>query len=133
MDIGHSIGCRITMSKKTNKCPAGSPPVLTGKAAYIAQLQDGKEVTFGESGNSMHPRIKHRQKCTYAPVRSASDVRVGDAVFCKVGPSYFTHLISAIRGDAVKGFEFQISNNRGHVNGWTPLDKIFGKVIKVHD
>jgi hypothetical protein len=76
----------------------------------------------------MTPRIKHRQKCTYAPVLAAQDVKVGDAVFCKVKSSYFTHLVTAIRGD-----QYQISNNHGHVNGWITLDSIFGRVIKVED
>ena len=42
----------------------------------------------------------------------------GDAVFCKVGSSYFTH---------------RIGNNHGPVNIWTTRDKIFGKVAMVED
>ena len=76
----------------------------------------------------MMPRIKSRQKCIYTPVTNAQDVRVGDAVFCKVGGNYFTHLITAVRGE-----QYQISNNHGHVNGWITLDGIFGKVIAVED
>lgn len=76
----------------------------------------------------MTPRIKHRQKCTYAPVKGAADLKVGDAVFCKVGRNYFTHLITAIRGD-----QYQIGNNHGHTNGWVTLDSIYGKVIAVED
>ena len=103
-------------------------PVLTGKAAYIARLRAGETVSFREGGNSMTPRIKSRQKCTYRPVAAAEDVAVGDAVFCKVGGNYFTHLITAIRGD-----QYQISNNHGHVNGWVTLSQIFGKVIAIED
>jgi len=91
-------------------------------------LRAGETVAFRESGNSMTPRIRHRQKCTYAPVASPQDVRVGDAVFCKVKGRYFTHLVSAIRNG-----QYQISNNHGHVNGWITLDAIFGRVIKVED
>ena len=103
-------------------------PVLTGRDAWIARLRAGETVSFRESGNSMTPRIRHRQKCTYAPVNSIGDIKVGDAVFCKVGPNYFTHLVTAIRGEQV-----QISNNHGHVNGWTHISNVFGKVIKVGD
>lgn len=103
-------------------------PVLTGKAAYIARLRAGETISFREGGNSMTPRIKSRQKCTYSPVLSPNDIKVGDAVFCKVGGSYYTHLITAVRGD-----QYQISNNHGHVNGWTTLAQIFGKVIAVED
>lgn len=111
------------MSSQTRK-----GPVLTGRAAYIARLRAGETVSFREGGNSMTPRIKHRQKCTYSPVRSRENVKAGDAVFCKVGRSYFTHLVTAIRGD-----QYQISNNHGHVNGWITLDSIYGKVIRVED
>ena len=112
------------MSKKKSTVK----PVLTGKAAYIARLRAGETVSFREGGNSMTPRIKSRQKCTYSPVAAPDDVKVGDAVFCKVGGSYFTHLITAIRGD-----QYQISNNHGHVNGWTTLNHIYGKVINIED
>jgi hypothetical protein len=112
------------MSKKS----VTRAPVLTGKAAYIARLRAGETIRFREGGNSMTPRIKSRQKCTYQPVRSPDDVKVGDAIFCKVGGSYYTHLITAIRGD-----QYQIGNNHGHVNGWTTLANIYGKVIAVED
>ena len=112
------------MSKRK---PSGQA-VVTGKAAYIARLRAGDTISFREGGNSMTPRIKSRQKCTYKPVVTAEDVRVGDAVFCKVGGNYFTHLITALRGD-----QYQISNNHGHVNGWITLNSIFGKVIAVED
>jgi hypothetical protein len=101
-------------------------PILTGRQAYIARLRAGETVSFREGGNSMTPRIKSRQKCTYNPVNISSDVKVGDAVFCKVGGSYFTHLITAMRGD-----QYQISNNHGHVNGWITIESIFGKVVSV--
>ncbi len=103
-------------------------PILTGRNAYIARLKAGEEVSFREGGNSMHPRIKHRQKCTYAPVNSATDVKVGDAVFCKVGKNYFTHIVKGIDGE-----RYLIGNNHGHINGWTNLEHIYGRVIKVHE
>ena len=101
-------------------------PVLTGRDAWIARLKASEIVSFRETGNSMTPRIKSRQKCTYAPVTGLQDISVGDAVFCKVGHSYFTHLVTAIKDDQV-----QISNNHGHVNGWTHISNVFGKVISV--
>lgn len=103
-------------------------PVVTSKAAYIARLRAGETISFREGGNSMAPRIKSRQKCTYKPVTTSEDVKIGDAVFCKVGGNYFTHLITAMRGD-----QYQISNNHGHVNGWITLNSIFGKVIAIED
>ncbi len=102
--------------------------VLTGRDAWIARLRAGETVSFREGGNSMTPRIKSRQKCTYEPVKSINDIKIGDAVFCRVGSSYFTHLVTAIRNDQV-----QISNNHGHVNGWTKIENVFGKVTKVEN
>jgi hypothetical protein len=107
---------------------AAGEVVLTGKAAWIARLRAGETVSFREGGNSMTPRIKSRQKCTYSPVTSLDDIEVGDAVFCRVGGSYFTHLVTAKKGEQV-----QISNNHGHVNGWTSLANVFGKVIEIGD
>lgn len=77
----------------------------------------------------MTPRIKSGQTCTYSPVTRPEDVRLKDAVFCKVRGSYYTHLVTGIRGDEKQGFEFQISNNHGHTNGWTSLSHIYGVVI----
>ena len=111
-----------------SKRKSSGESVVTGKAAYIARLRAGETVSFREGGNSMTPRIKSRQKCTYKPVIFSGDVAVGDAVFCKVGGNYFTHLITAMRGD-----QYQISNNHGHVNGWITLNSIFGKVIAIED
>ena len=106
----------------------GRGNVLMGRDAWISRLQAGETVSFREGGNSMTPRIKSRQKCTYTPVLSLEDIRVGDAVFCRVGSNYFTHLVTAIRGDQV-----QISNNHGHVNGWTSISHIYGKVVKIEN
>jgi sRNA-binding protein len=106
----------------------GTGTVLMGRDAWIARLAAGETVSFREGGNSMTPRIKSRQKCTYVPVSSMDDIAVGDAVFCKVGSSYFTHLITGIKGDQV-----QISNNHGHVNGWTNIAHVYGKVIKIEN
>lgn len=103
---------------------------LRGYDAYKAKLKAGENVSFRESGNSMKPRILHRQECTYAPVRTHDDVKRGDCVWCKVKGRHYTHLVSAKK--AVEGgFLYQISNNQGHVNGWIHLEGIFGKVVAI--
>ena len=120
---------------QTNKRAADKTPkelVLTGRDAYISRLRAGETVSFRESGNSMNPRIKHRQKCTYSPVTDHTDVEVGDAVFCKVGSNYFTHLVKA-KSSEHDTFKYLIGNNHGRINGWTTLDRIYGKVIAIED
>jgi hypothetical protein len=120
------------MTNKRQTPPRGKSPgaaaPLQGREAYIARLRAGETVSFREGGNSMHPRIKHRQKCTYAPVTALSELKVGDAVFCKVGPHYYTHLVKALEGERVL-----IGNNHGKINGWTTLERVFGRVVAVED
>ena len=83
--------------KKIKRDP--NQPLLQGRDAHIARLKNGETVSFREGGNSMTPRIKSREKRTYAPVTSMEDVKIGDAVFCKVGGHFFTHLICAMRDE----------------------------------
>lgn len=110
---------------------------LRGKDAYIARLKAGESVSFREGGNSMTPKIKSRQLCTYAPVIKHEDANESDAVFCKVGGAYYTHLIYSKQlvrtgtNGAPDEYRFQIGNNHGHINGWTTLDKVYGRVIAI--
>jgi hypothetical protein len=90
----------------------------------IEQLQSGQIVSFRPVGNSMEPRIKSKQLVTFSP--DISNIEVGDIVLCKVNGNIMCHLVSAIQGD-----RYQISNNKGHINGWTK--KIYGKAIKIED
>jgi hypothetical protein len=87
-------------------------------------LQEGKTFETSEKGNSMVPLLKSGQKHVLEPI-NIEDVEIGDIVFCKVKGSYFTHLVTA--KNEIKGV--QISNNHGHVNGWTK--NVFGKVVKI--
>lgn len=87
-------------------------------------LEEGKTFETSEKGNSMVPLLKSGQKHVLEPI-NIEDVEIGDIVFCKVKGSYFTHLVTA--KNETKGV--QISNNHGHVNGWTK--NVFGKVIKI--
>ena len=87
------------------------------------RLEKGETFVTSEKGNSMTPLIKSGQKHKLAPC-TLEEVEVGDIVYCKVRRSYYTHLVTA------KGkLGVQISNNHGHVNGWTK--KVYGKVIEV--
>lgn len=76
---------------------------------------------YKEGGNSMLPLIKSRESVDIRPVDRQLDC--GDIVFARIGNRYYTHLISAVDGDRV-----QISNNHGHVNGWTHKSNVFGLV-----
>lgn len=98
------------------------------KASFMASLlQEGKIIEkYKEAGNSMLPIIKSNQPVTLEPVNTLTELKENDIVFCRVKGNYYTHKISAIKGE-----QYQISNNHGHVNGWISRKSIFGKVIKI--
>lgn len=105
----------------------------------IAKLQAGEAVTYRESGNSMAGLIGHREAITCEPIVDYSTIEANaglrSAVFCKVRGNYYTHLVKAVRErkreDGTTHFEFLIGNNRGGTNGWTPQEKVFGRVVAV--
>jgi phage repressor protein C with HTH and peptisase S24 domain len=84
----------------------------------------GETVQFRPRGNSMTPRINSGDLCTVEPITGQTVLAKGDIVLCKVNGSQYLHLISALRGD-----QYQISNNHGRTNGWTSLRQIYGRLI----
>lgn len=106
---------------------------MRGRAnAYIEKLQQGETVKFRPRGNSMAPKIKSGQLVTVEPttMKGLPHVWEGDIVLCQVKGKQWLHLVTAIRK---QGASYQISNNKGRVNGWTTRDKIYGIVTKVED
>jgi len=97
------------------------------KSFILEKLEKEGVVIYKGKGNSMTPRIKSGDKVTVKRVHP-SIFRKGDMVYCKVKGSYFLHLITAIKGD-----QYQISNNHGHVNGWITNKSIFGLCVAVED
>lgn len=95
---------------------------------YISKLNQGENVSFRPKGNSMQPKIKSGQLCSVEVIVDHADLKVSDIVLCKVKGNQYLHLISAIDKD-----RFQISNNKGFVNGWINKASIYGKLIKVSD
>jgi hypothetical protein len=96
-----------------------------GAKENIERLLAGESFISKEPGNSMVPKIYHRQPVLLQPV-DTSKLEVGDMVYVKVHGRVFTHLIWSIKGDQV-----QIGNNKGHSNGWTSKDKVYGIVTEV--
>lgn len=86
----------------------------------VEKLRRGEKVTMRPQGTSMTPRIQSGQLVTIVP----ATIDVGDVVLSKVKGMYRLHLISARKDGRV-----QISNNKGHVNGWTKI--VHGKVVGV--
>lgn len=92
----------------------------------IEKLEAGETIISKEPGNSMLPLLKSRQPVKIEPA-TWETVNVGDIVYCKVKGGYYTHLVTG--KNEKKGV--QISNNHGHINGWTK--SVYGKVIEILD
>lgn len=93
-------------------------------AKLVERLQKGEVVSFRPRGNSMQGKIESGNLVTVDP--QDFDPKKGDIVFCKVKGCYYVHLVSAVKTD-----QYQISNNKGHVNGWIGKKAIFGRVTSV--
>lgn len=90
---------------------------------YIEQLKKGETIQCRPKGNSMSGKIESGQLCTIEP---ATTVEKGDIVLCKVNGKQCLHLVTAIQGN-----RYQISNNKGRVNGWISLNCIYGRLSSV--
>jgi len=90
------------------------------------KLLKGETCLIQGFGQSMTPILKSGQVCEISPIDDHSTLEKNDIVLCKVRGHYYLHLISAIKGN-----QFQISNNHKHVNGWIIKKNIYGKVTKI--
>lgn len=93
----------------------------------IKKLQQGETVKVRPSGNSMVPKIRSKQLCTIEPI-CEERVDVGDVVLCRVHGSQYLHNVSALVGE-----RYQISNNKGRINGVVALHNIFGRLTNVEE
>ncbi len=87
----------------------------------ISTLQEGGVIQLRLSGNSMTPKVKNKQLVTIYPVGAPKTLKKGQVVLCKVKKRILLHLVTALEKNRV-----QISNNHGHINGWTSVDNIYG-------
>ena len=90
-------------------------------------LLQGKEVAFRSSGNSLKPRVCSNDRCTYVPVRDASEVEFGDIVFCQPQPKgyFYAHIVARKwwydkDPKTDPQFCFRIESAKGKYNGWDP-------------
>lgn len=95
---------------------------------HIAKLEAGETVSFRPRGHSMTGIISSGQLVTVAPLKADAEIAKGDVVLCKVRGAQYLHLVKAVRGD-----EFQIGNNRGGINGWTPRKNLYGRLVALAD
>lgn len=98
---------------------------MSWATSYIDKLKKGETVQFRPRGQSMTGKISSGQLCTVEPL-GKNPIEVGEIVLCKVNGNQYLHIVTAIRGD-----QCQISNNHGHINGWTQKSNVFGRCIKI--
>lgn len=92
------------------------------KEEMVKTLLAGETIyNYKEGGNSMVPLLYAWEPVDISPIDR--EIVKGDIVFCKVKGMFMTHLVTAVNGNRV-----QISNNHGHVNGWTNKSKVYGFV-----
>ncbi|MET9464621.1 S26 family signal peptidase [Streptomyces sp. NPDC006544] len=97
--------------------------------AQADRVREGATVEFRPTGTSMVPLVLSRQRVRVAPVVPAL-LEAGDIVLARVSGTVYLHLVTAVDPPRRR---VQISNNRGHVNGWTSHDRVFGICLAVDD
>lgn len=95
---------------------------LTEAATY---LKNHQFIVFKAHGHSMHPRIKNGETVSVLRVDDPNEICQGDVVLVKVRGRWWLHKVARTSGPEM----LEISNNRGHSNGWTSRSKVVGKVV----
>lgn len=105
--------------------PKIKKPKVYNERTAVVPLLAGETVQVRGVGNSMVPILLSGQVVTCAPILPDDKLKKNDIVLVKVKSQIFMHKITAIKGD-----QYQISNNHGYVNGWVTRDKIYGRYVK---
>ena len=112
------------------------------------RLAEGRPVRYVSTGNSMSPLVQGNDACTFLPTQAvtaehgmhavqkkASEISVGDIVFCQVQPGerYFAHIVLEVvqPNYYTEAKYYQIGNITGHRNGWCFREQIYGILVDV--
>ena len=90
------------------------------------RLLNGDTVDFVAIGSSMTGKINNGDRVTVRPILPDDVLGVDSIVLAKVKGTVYLHKITAIQGKRI-----QIGNNKGHINGWTTTDKVYGVVVMI--
>lgn len=89
----------------------------------IHELESQSEASMRCYGNSMTPIIKSGSLITF---QKCTEPEINEKVMCRIGQKWIDcHLVTAY--NEKRGW--QISNNHGHINGWTK--NIYAKAIRI--
>lgn len=100
---------------------------MNGRDFAVKALVEEGQVSIRCNGRSMVPIIYPKEAIHLKRV-GPTQLRVGDAVLCRIKSGLTVHKIGAIDGD-----RFRIENNSGFVNGWIGSKCIFGLAVKIED
>ena len=105
-----------------------------------------RDVFYKSSGNSMWPLVQSGDACTFHPIQAvtakegkysiqkeASEIDVGDIVFCRVQPSqyFYAHIVHEVKWHFQQRPSYYIGNIQGRINGWCYREHIFGILVDV--
>ena len=91
----------------------------------VEAVLNGETVARFEFGDSMTPILRNGEYGIITPV-SIDDIKVGDAVLCKVGPYLMTHMVCLISDSSANGRYALIGSTRFELYGWIK-ELIFAK------
>ena len=110
-------------------------------------LERGRPVLYKSSGSSMWPLVQSNDAVVLHPIQAvtadkgkhaiqkeASEIGVGDIVFCEVQPSkmYFCHIVVEEQMDCyTREPKYWIGSFNASVNGWCRREHIFGILVSV--
>jgi len=111
-------------------------------------LEKREPVFYRSSGNSMWPLVQSDDGCTFHPIdeateewgihavqKEASEIGVGDIVFCQVQPSlqYYAHIVLDVQTSIwpKNDEKYYIGNINGYINGWCLRQHVFGILVHV--
>ena len=108
-------------------------------------LTGGRSAFYKSSGDSMWPLVQSNDACTIHPIQAvtanggkysiqkeASEIDVGDIVFCRVQPKnlFYAHVVLEVSHLPLITKYF-IGNIQGRINGYCYREHIFGTLVDV--
>lgn len=104
---------------------------MSWATGFIAELKQGHPITIRPHGSSMTGLVNDGDECRVIPMDDVTVLRVGSVVLCRVNAHHYLHKVTAIKPEG-KAYSYQISNNKGRINGWISLKDIFGVVTVIN-
>lgn len=102
---------------------------MSNRKFAIQALEEKGNVIIRCNGNSMVPIIRSKEAIHLRKVLP-TQLRVGDAVFCRINGNMTVHKITHID---VANQRYEISNNHGFRNGVIGAQSIYGLAVQIED